>query len=40
MYSENNDFPDLSRHSPKLAVGRRRIGLTLDASINLFKMDM
>jgi len=37
-YAENNDFPDLSRHSPTFVEGRRRIGLQLAEHLDLKKI--
>ena len=36
-YAGNNDFPDLSRHSPTLLEGQRRIGLQLVELHNFHK---
>jgi len=38
MYAENNDFLDLSRHSPPFVEGRRRIGLQLAEHLDLKKI--
>jgi len=38
-YAGNNDFLDLSRHSPTLLEGRRRIGLTPFEHLNVLRSD-